>query len=311
MKYLLFNLFLLISLDACFFTNENAPAEYTLAVNPDLFIAEGLATPITKVPCTLSDGTKTDCFEIVTKSIATEHQMGPWCPRHITDGPEAGGVWFGNGKLNDVDGAFIKNLATFYDDEEWKVYNEDGSIRYTATREACAGAAKPDVEEAYQNHCVECLPSYMGADFSQTYLIPVMPVKKMKAGKIRGRGRVLGLAFNGVNYDPPAPIDAILKAHTIAPLDDCGGHVNLHGGYHYHTTTGCTKKVAQEDGHAALIGYAMDGFGLYEQLDINGKEPTGLDECRGHFDDVRGYHYHVSADGVNQTIDCMNGAYAR
>ena len=37
-----------------------------------------------------------------------------------------------------------------------------------------------------------------------------------------------------------------------------------------------SKKI-QEDGHAALIGYAMDGFGLYEQLDINGKEPTDLD----------------------------------
>lgn len=311
MKYLFISILLSISLNTCFLTNENAPAEFTLAVNPAFFIPDGLAAPISKVPCTLSDGTKTNCYKIITKSLATEHQMGPWCPRHINDNAEAGGVWFGKGVLNNVDGEFIKNLATFYDDEAWKVYNEDGSVRYTATREACAGAAKPDVEEIYQNYCVECLPSYMGEDFSSTYLIPVRPVKKMKSQKVRGRGRIIGLALNGVNFDPPAPIEAILKAHTIAPLDDCGGHVNLHGGYHYHAATGCTKKIPQEDGHAALIGYAMDGFGLYERLDSNDKEPIGLDECSGHFDKIRGYHYHVFPESANQFIGCLKGTYAK
>jgi len=28
-------------------------------------------------------------------------------------------------------------------------------------------------------------------------------------------------------------VDAILGAYTVAPFDDCGGHVNLHVGYHY------------------------------------------------------------------------------
>lgn len=311
MKYLFFNLFLLVGLDACLSTNENAPAEFTLNVNPAYFIQEGLAAQITKVPCTLSDGTKTTCYKITTKSIATDHRMGPWCPRHISDNAEAGGIWFGNGEINQVDGEFIKNLADFYKDDEWKVFNKNGVVRYTSTREACAGAAKPDVEEVYQNHCVECLPGYMSDDFAPTYLIPVTPVKKMKSQKIRGRGRIVGLALNGVNFDPPAPIEAILKAHTIAPLDDCGGHVNLHGGYHYHAATGCTKEITQQDGHAALIGYAMDGFGLYERLDAEGNEPTDLDECSGHFDTIRGYHYHVFPASANQFIGCLKGAYAR
>ena len=46
----------------------------------------------------------------------------------------------------------------------------------------------------------------------------------------------------------------LLLAHTIAPLDDCGGHVNPHAGYHYHAVTGCTKQIGQTDEHSSLIG---------------------------------------------------------
>lgn len=27
----------------------------------------------------------------------------------------------------------------------------------------------------------------------------------------------------------------------------------------------------------------------------DGEEPTDLDQCRGHYDETRGYHYHVDA----------------
>ena len=33
-----------------------------------------------------------------------------------------------------------------------------------------------------------------------------------------------------------------------------------------------------------------------------------LDECRGHYDEVRGYHYHVDAAGNNNFINCFSGA---
>ena len=46
----------------------------------------------------------------------------------------------------------------------------------------------------------------------------------------------VGLALNGVKFDASAPVDAILSAHTLAPFDDFGGHVNPHVGYHYHVS---------------------------------------------------------------------------
>ena len=57
-----------------------------------------------------------------------------------------------------------------------------------------------------------------------------------------------------------------------------------------------------------MIDYAMDGYGLYALL--NNKEPDDLDDCRGHYDNTRGYHYHVNAAGNNNFIDCFIGATA-
>ncbi|SIS84625.1 YHYH protein [Zobellia uliginosa] len=333
-------IFLLFSGNSCSSDESSGLAtndEGTRTVDPTLFLADGLAEPITTVEKTLSDGTVATCYKITTTSTPTEHQMGPWCPTHISDGADKGGKWFENGELYDVDGAFIENMADFYSDATWKMYDENGNIYVTNSLEDCQNAANPNVGEEYENFCVECLPSYV-TDITLTYYIPVTPVKLDSPDYISdgipgggggvpptdgppadgpppgdapmggGDGSVIGLAFNGVNFDPPAPTSAILDAYTLAPMDDNGGHVNPNTGYHYHAATGMTTKIAQDDGHSAMIGYAMDGFPMFERLDDNGNEPTDLDDCRGHTDDTRGYHYHVAAAGTNSFIGCFAGA---
>ena len=286
--------------------------EIAVAVDPTLFLAGNLSEPVSTVACTLSDGTKSTCYKIVSGSAPADHQMGPWCPDHITDGPEAGGIWLEGGKAYDVDGAFVKNMAGFYQDDTWLMYDADGNIYTTDTKEDCAGAARPDVDPKYHNHCVECLPSYV-KEITQTYLIPTTPVRSETTNTF-GRGRrglkACGIAFNGIRYDGPAPTHAILGAHTLAPFDDAGGHINLHAGYHYHAATGASKEIIQDDGHAPMIGYALDGYGLYAHLDVIGQTATGLDDCRGHYDETRGYHYHVDAAGANNFINCLRGVYA-
>ena len=98
-----------------------------------------------------------------------------------------------------------------------------------------------------------------------------------------------------------------LAAYTIAPFDDAGGHINPYNGYHYHAVTGHTKEIKQPDGHAPLIGYIMDGYGLYAHSNEDGSVPNDLDECGGHSDDIRGYHYHASAAADNQIIKAFRG----
>ena len=84
----------------------------------------------------------------------------------------------------------------------------------------------------------------------------------------------------------------------------------MDAGYHYHATTGLSTEIQQADGHAPLIGYAMDGIGLYAHKDADGNIPNDLDDCGGHYDEVRGYHYHVGAAGSNSFINCFSGAIA-
>jgi len=272
-------------------------------VNVDFFIQKNAIGEITKKMVDLN-GVSTLCYEFTTNSQATEHQMGPWCPRNITDTEAEGGIWFKDGNVYNVDGHFLANLADFYKDDKWNLLREDSSVKVTLTKEACEGAAKPNVEEQYQNHCVECLPEYFKHQ-TTTFTIPVKPIYLNETQKLR-RG-ALGVAFNGVKFDPPAPIHAILAAHTIAPLDDNGGHVNPHGGYHYHAATGSTKEIKQSDKHAPMIGYAIDGFGIFAHLNENKKTSADLDECGGHSDDTRGYHYHAGTAGDNQIIKCLHG----
>ncbi|GAL77820.1 hypothetical protein JCM19274_5533 [Algibacter lectus] len=290
--------------------------DLVLDVDASLFLTNTSAVTITTVPCTLSDGTSTNCYEIVATSAPSDHEMGPWCPGNISDDASAGGIWLESGEVYDVDGDFIKNMADFYNDTTWHMYDENGDIYTTETEDDCANAANPNVGEAYENFCVECLPSYV-TDITQTYLIPITPIKQTAPVNFSGGfgpgasgPSQRGVAFNGVVFDAPAPTDAILGAYTLAPFDDAGGHINLAAGYHYHAATGVSTQIAQEDAHAAMIGYALDGHAIYGQLDTDGNEPTDLDACRGHSDETRGYHYHVDAAGNNNFIDCLYGAYA-
>lgn len=291
-------------------------SDTVVKVDAAKFLSAGLAEPVSIVSKTLSTGATVDCYKIVTKSTPPDHAMGPWCPSNISDDASKGGIWLEGGNVYDVDGAFVKNLATFYKNTTWQMYNTStGAITKTLTQADCQAAANPNVGAEYKNYCVECLPSYVSS-LTKTIYIPVTPVKltsptSFGAGPMSAGPSVRGIAFNGVVFDAPAPVSAILGAYTLAPFDDAGGHINIGAGYHYHAATGKTTKIAQTDGHAAMIGYALDGFAIYENLNVAGKEDTDLDVSRGHYDATRGYHYHVAKAGTNSFINSLAGAYVK
>lgn len=176
-----------------------------------------------------------------------------------------------------------------------------GEINVTDTQQACEAAARPAVDEAYRNHCGECLPEYLGDDAAMTHVIPLEPQRTWRTNPTRGGA---GVALNGVRLDGPAPVDAIHGAHTIAPFDDCGGQVNPHVGYHYHAVTDCLND-APEDGHAGRIGIAMDGYPIFGHLLVDGTPPQDLDRCNGHEAEGMGYHYHAGEAGSNAILGCL------
>ncbi len=271
------------------------------AVKPGAVLQDGEV-----VDCTLSGGTETTCMRFVL-TPAPERQPGPWCPRRVTDGAEAGGFWIDDGKAFAVDGAFIENLARFYDDPEWRLYDpETGRVRVTTSFDGCFWAARPDVPKDYYNYCVECQTDQIVVAPSATFFIPLEAVKAERPSPLLDLPGA-GVAFNGVRFNGPAPYKFIVEAYTIAPFDDCGGHVNPYHGYHYHFVTDCVKKLEAAKGHAPQVGISVDGYGIFQRLDAKGRESEGLDACRGHTSADLGYHYHAAPVGTNSIVGCLTG----
>lgn len=271
------------------------------------------------VDCTLSDGTETSCYIVtmpVNNDIDIGHDKGPWCPRNISDTAEDTGIWLSDNEVYDADGDFIENLAIFYGDDNWQLFNpETGEVKVTESKDACLAAARPDVDPEYQNYCVECQPEFAEGAEPQKYLIPAYPEKASRITQFDPHGGV-GLAFNGIKMDGPAPVDAILGAYTLAPFDDCGGHVNPHVGYHYHAMTECSSIDTAMSTHGKMLGVSLDGFTIFERKHPDGQVPDDLDDCGGHAldgsasggheDGEIGYHYHAGDAGSNQILACFS-----
>jgi len=103
-------------------------------------------------------------------------------------------------------------------------------------------------------------------------------------------------------------------AHEIQ--DSCNGHPEHNGQYHYHNLSPCmTDSRSQPGGHSDLIGYALDGFGIFGLHGENGEivENKDLDACHGHTHEVIWdgkkrtiYHYHFTEE-YPYTIGCFSG----
>lgn len=109
----------------------------------------------------------------------------------------------------------------------------------------------------------------------------------------------VGVALNGIPFYNPFNAegeDAVTGLYAEV-FDSCCGHPDQLGRYHYHKYPVCVKTPFHDrpGEHSALIGYAFDGFPIYGPQGESGKPPTDLDNCNGHTDAKRGYHYHVTA----------------
>jgi hypothetical protein len=101
--------------------------------------------------------------------------------------------------------------------------------------------------------------------------------------------------------------------------DSCQGHPQESGVYHYHSVTTCMDDKRLPDGHSALVGYALDGFGIFGRYGEKGVllSSSDLDACHGHTHAIPWdgrvmvmYHYHATWD-FPYTVGCMHGSYAR
>jgi hypothetical protein len=104
-------------------------------------------------------------------------------------------------------------------------------------------------------------------------------------------------------------------ANAYEIQDDCSGHPQVSGLYHYHGLSECLNEDSSGSEHSKLLGYAFDGFGIYGPKSEDGKEVStaDLDECHGHTHDIvwdgankRMFHYHMTYD-FPYSVGCFRG----
>ena len=137
---------------------------------------------------------------------------------------------------------------------------------------------------------------------SNAWPIPISPVisKSPISAKNHFLRGAIAVAVNGV------PIFNALTnkgtdAYLTGELDDWGGHCGRADDYHYHTAPFHLQEIV---GKKVPIAYALDGFPIYGETEIDGKPAKGLDEFNGHFDAKKKYHYHGT-----KTYPYINGGF--
>jgi hypothetical protein len=194
----------------------------------------------------------------------------------------------------------IVTKDTFVPDNVVLIFKNDGFLTMKAKNIPNHPTAKfPDTygTQGYN-------PSYI-QELDKTYRLPLNPVLNPDAIATDAHDTnhalpmgAIGVAVNGVVFYNP--FDAGMQdASSI--MDRCCGHPSPDNRYHYHKYPVCvnTPFVDKGDAPSEVIGFAFDGlpvYGPYQSAGVMAKDSTTnpLNAFNACYDDVRGWHYHVT-----------------
>lgn len=144
---------------------------------------------------------------------------------------------------------------------------------------------------------------------SVTLSLPANPTVAAQPSCVGGE---VGIMLSGVAIFSAFDADG-RDAPANEVQDDCDGHPQNTGYYHYHNLSDCLED--NTSGHSVLMGYAFDGFGIYGFYGEDGAELTNedLDECHGHTHVIEWdgqimekYHYHATHE-FPYVVGCFKG----
>jgi hypothetical protein len=147
-----------------------------------------------------------------------------------------------------------------------------------------------------------------------SFTIPAIPLEAAAKSCV-GFGPA-GYSLTGsAIYHGASTLGTDAAAHEM--LDRFGGHTDGTERYHYHYPSQDLQDHIHKhtSGHSALMGYMLDGFGIYGPYGENGEllKSADLDECHGHKHPVMWdgqmvnlYHYHWTYD-FPYNIGCYKG----
>lgn len=182
----------------------------------------------------------------------------------------------------------------------------------------------PENSRAYKWYAA--LPSSKESGFANAAQIPVRPYHleltlpknpKIAAKPSCIRSLMLGVALTGAGWHAEIALDAQFNAvdpNAALPTDRCFGHP-FDFQYHYHGYSWKCLDQGKRGEPSPLVGYALDGFGIYGPRGADGKLVTNaqLDECHGRVGEVvfngkkqKMYHY-VLNNEYPYAIGCFRG----
>jgi hypothetical protein len=200
-----------------------------------------------------------------------------------------------------VDGAVEWPQATFSKTVDGGVRLLSGNSLPVGETTGIYPIATTDDAYAYDRN-----PNTIGAQ-TLSYSLPARP---QKSGATCLSGGPIGVALNGVpifNGLDAGDRDAV--AHEVQ--DACGGHPQQQGMYHYHSLPACLTQSKSRK--SKLVGFALDGFPIYNGRDEDGKRLTNadLDKCHGRKsvvkldgERVKTYHYETTLE-YPYTLGCF------
>ncbi len=269
---------------------------------PSLFAADALAEDISKLDCTLENGSASTCYSITVHSDPTTVDPGPFCPATVDSNDSGIFTWDGDDPgLYALNRAFWEMLAG----QGYSFVNSDGTVNV-----ADPAGARPSADS--------CLQATADDSYTLTALVPVTPEMLDTPTELDTVAQV-GIALDGVTVFGDAPSGT---SGAIPALDPCGGHHDPSGYYHWHfgfvsiqtnlDDAGVARTCNELQDAEALFGFAYDGYAIYGPQE-GGTTPTDLDACNGHTSDTADlgavYHYHLSFESPNLP-PCRVGATA-
>jgi len=140
-----------------------------------------------------------------------------------------------------------------------------------------------------------------------------LPANPKRADDPACLGGTIGVMKNGIPLY--SPFDAGGRDAVATEIQDhCDAHPEKTGQYHYHGLSTCLYKDSDES-RSVLLGWALDGFGIYVERDSAGTmlSSADLDACHGRTSTVewngekrRMYHYVMTLD-FPYTVACYRG----
>ena len=132
---------------------------------------------------------------------------------------------------------------------------------------------------------------------------------------------MIGVSLTGASWHAEMAPDSqanIYDPNSALPTDRCSGHPYAEQ-YHYHGYSWKCLDQGNPGEQSPLVGYALDGFGIYGPRDADGKLVTNdqLDECHGMVGEVMFngelqtmYHYRLNNE-YPYAVGCFRGTPVR